>query len=365
VAHAISISTLRFDHMSPTAAGMAATLHLLVALALFWATPNRSYEVPERTIEVTMEEPPAPKAETPPPPQPPPTPPAVQAQPAPPPPAAPPQPTARLGAPPVQAKPKPTEQTSVPLGVTPPSERTTEPPQQAAAQPPPPPKQEPQPDPPQQAAAEPPPKPEPQPEPQPEPTPEPQPQPAETKLPPVDIPAAPLSMQDFVRAAPPPPPQEIVRPQPRVQPTPPTAAPAPPTVQQTPPPQYAPSPLGHSPQQQPRAPANSQASASMVNPADAAARARVADEYVWTVIRKFSQYLPDLRDKNDGGTVVVRMMIARDGRLLESGIVKPSGIAALDRGMLEALRAAAPYPPLPTELPGDHIVFTQPITAKR
>jgi hypothetical protein len=38
---------------------------------------------------------------------------------------------------------------------------------------------------------------------------------------------------------------------------------------------------------------------------------------------------------------------------------------ALDKGMLEALRAAAPYPPLPTEIPGDHIIFTQPITAKR
>jgi len=168
-------------------------------------------------------------------------------------------------------------------------------------------------------------------------------------------------MQDFVRAAPPPPPQDIVRPQPRVQPTPPSAAP---TVQQHPQQQLAPSPLGHPPQQQ-RAPANSQATASLVNPADAATRARAADEYVWAVIRKFSQYLPDLREKNEGGTVVVRIVIARDGRLLESGIAKSSGILPLDKGMLEALRAAAPYPPLPAELPGDHFVFTQPITARR
>jgi len=263
-----------------------------------------------------------------------------KAQPAPPPPAAQSQPTVRLGAPPVQAnptpteKPKPTEQTSVPLGVKPPSERTPEPPQQAAAQPPPPQKATP--------AAE--------------PTP-----PPETKLPPVETPQAPLSMQDFVRAAPPPPLQEIVRPQPRVQPAPPPA-----TVQQAPPQQqFAPSPLGHPPSQQPRAPSDSQASATLVNPADAAARSRAADEYVWAVIRKFSQYLPDLREKNEGGTVVVRAVIARDGRLLESSIARSSGVAALDKGMLEALRAAAPYPPLPAELPGDHIVFTQPITAKR
>lgn len=321
--------------MSPTAAGMAATLHLLVALALVWATPLKNFEVPEQAIDVTMEEPPAPKAETPPPP----APPAAQAQPVSPPPAASPQPAARLGAPPVQAKPtptekpKPTEQTSVPLGVTPPSERATEPPQQAAAQPPPPQKETPPA----------------------EPTP-----PPETKLPPVETPQAPLSMQDFVRAAPPPPLQEIVRPQPRVQPAPPPA-----TVQQAPPQQqFAPSPLGHPPSQQ-RAPAGSQASATLVNPADAAARSRAADDYVWAVIRKFSQYLPDLREKNEGGTVVVRAVIARDGRLLESSIARSSGVAALDKGMLEALRAAAPYPPLPAELPGDHIVFTQPITAKR
>ena len=104
---------------------------------------------------------------------------------------------------------------------------------------------------------------------------------------------------------------------------------------------------------------------SYASRAGTSARARAADEYVWAVIRKFSQYLPDLREKNEGGTVVVRAVIARDGRLLESSIAKSSGVLALDKGMLEALRAAAPYPPLPAEIPGDHIVFTQPITAKR
>jgi len=103
----------------------------------------------------------------------------------------------------------------------------------------------------------------------------------------------------------------------------------------------------------------------MVNPSVAAARDRAADEYFWAVIRKFSQYLPDLREKNQGGTVVVRIVIARDGRVIEAGIAKPSGVAALDKGMLEAIRTAAPYPPLPPELPGDQFVFTQPITAKR
>ena len=315
--------------MSPTAAGMAATLHVLAALALWWGTPYKSFEVPGQPIEVTIEEPPAPKAETPPPPQPAVKPPGALTQPPP---------------PPTPAKPAQNAKPNMPLGVRPPSERTAEPPQQATAQP------EPK-------------KPEPAPEPKPEQSmakPEP---PAETKLPPVAEPPAPLSMQDFVRAAPPPPPMEIVRPQPRVQPTPPPPPP-PPTVQQQPAPQFAPSPLSYlAPQHQQRAPA--EAHATMVNPAEASSRAHAADQYVWAVIHKFSQYLPDLREKNEGGTVVLRIVIARDGRLLEAGIARSSGVAALDKGMLDALRAAAPYPPLPAELPGDHIVFTQPITAKR
>jgi protein TonB len=314
---------------------MAATLHLVVALALLWGTPLKNFEVPEQAIDVTMEEPPPPKAEA----SPPPTPPAAQAQPAPP---AASQPAARLGVPPVAPtpteKPKPNEKTNVPLGVTPPSERTTEPPQQAAAEPPPPQKEAP--------PAEPTP-----------PTPE-------TKLPPVDTPPAPLSMQDFVRAAPPPPPQEIVLPQPRVQPPPPAAMP---TVQPPPPQQqFAPSPLGHQQQQQAqqRAPADSHASAALVNPADAAARSRAADEYLWAVIRKFSQYLPDLREKNEGGALVVRLVIARDGRVLEAAIAKSSGVPALDKGMLDTIRAAAPYAPLPAELPGDSITFRVPFESR-
>jgi TonB family protein len=308
--------------MSPTAAGMALTLHALVAVLLLWGTTIKNFEAPEQAIEVTMEEPAPPKTETPPPPPPPP---AAQAQPTPPPVAA-----QRPG---VQPPPASDKSATKPLGMPPPGPSTPEPPQEAAAKPPPAPK----------------------PAPPPEPAP-----PAETKLPEVDTPPAPLSMQDFVRAAPPPPPQEIVRPFSRLQPAPPPA-----TVQQQPPPHLQPSPLHTAPQPE-RAPSDSQASATaLTNPAQAAAHSRAADEYVWAVVRKFSQYLPDLREKNQGGTVVVRAIIARDGRLLEAGIARSSGVPALDKGMLEALRAAAPYPPLPPEIQGDRIVFIQPITAKR
>ena len=347
MAHAISATYLRFNHMSPTAAGMAATLHLVVALALLWGTPLKNFEVPEQAIDVTMEEPPAPKAETPPPP--PPTPPAAQAQPAPPP-----AKTQPLGLPPVGAKPTATDKPkSLPLGLPPPSERTTEPPQQAAAQPPPP-KQEPQPEPPQQAAAEPPP---PKPEPQPEPA-----EPAKTKLPAVEVPPAPLSMQDFVRAAPLPPPQEIVRPQPRVQPSPPPQAQTP-TVQQHPPPQLQPSPLHtQQPQQQPQ---QSQASAALVNPADAVARTRIADDYLWQVGRKMSEHRMFSAAGNEQGNVILRLTVARDGRVMDVGVARSSGSNTLDAASLALARAASPYPPLPPELTGNQITFILPLNYKK
>ena len=95
----------------------------------------------------------------------------------------------------------------------------------------------------------------------------------------------------------------------------------------------------------------------------ATARTRATNEYRWVVTRKFFQHLPNLTGTGQGGTVVIRMVIARDGRLLEARVAKSSGEPALDNGMLEAIRAAAPYPPMPPEIPGDKVVFNQPVTA--
>ena len=112
-------------------------------------------------------------------------------------------------------------------------------------------------------------------------------------------------------------------------------------------------------------PSTGGATSTFVNPAQQGAQTRSKDAYLWQVVRKFSQYLPDLREKNEGGTVVLRFVIARDGRLVDASIVRSSGVMALDRGMLEALRAASPYPPLPADIPGGQVAFTQPIAARR
>jgi protein TonB len=172
--------------------------------------------------------------------------------------------------------------------------------------------------------------------------------PIEKIVPPVAAPPAPLTMRDFVKVLPPPP---VPQPPPQPQPAP-----------------HQPSPLQHSPlSTRPNPAPNSSSSASVstfVNPADESAHSRAKDAYLWQVIRKFSQYLPDLRQKNEGGTVVLRFVIARDGRLVEASIAKSSGVMALDKGLLDSLRAASPYPPLPPEIPGNQVVFTQPIAAR-
>ena len=185
------------------------------------------------------------------------------------------------------------------------------------------------------------------------PAPEAKPEP-EKALPKVETPRAPRTMQDFVKVVPPPTPQEVVPPMPKQV----SPAPPPPPSRQA----LKPSPLAP----ESASPDNDNSSSSgFVNPADTYTKTRVKDDYLWAVIRKFSQYLPNLRQQGQGGTVRLRFVIARDGRLLEASIAQSSGVIALDRGLLEAIKAAAPYPPLPPEIPGPSATFTQDIQARQ
>lgn len=185
-------------------------------------------------------------------------------------------------------------------------------------------------------------------------------------MPAVEAPPPPLSSSDVARLMPPPPPPPPPTPPQPVPEAAPKAPPPPPAVQARPAPpppaprqQPQPSPLGGGQPGQ----SSASVSPSFVNPA--ASQLRAKEAYLWQVIRRFSQYLPDLRERNEGGTVVLRFVIARNGRLVDASIVRSSGVIALDRGLLEAVRAASPYPPLPNEIPGNQVEFTQPIQASR
>jgi protein TonB len=172
----------------------------------------------------------------------------------------------------------------------------------------------------------------------------------ERELPPVETPPAPLTSKDFPKPVPPPPPP----------PAKPQARPAP---QPGPQPQLRPSPLSQFSQK--RAPSGNaqgdQASATFVNPAAQANKTRVVEQYLWQVTQRIAQYQPYLKERNVQGTVIVRLVIAHDGRLLGSSIAQSSGIIDLDQALMESVRAAAPFPPLPSEIADAQVAFRVPL----
>lgn len=379
VAHALSLTYSRYDHMSPAGVGLAALLHVAVALALWWVSPLGRPDPAPEPIEITLEQ----EAKPPPPPplEPlPPEPPPLQA--------APPQPT-----PPIQqALPQRMGLEQPPIGTTmnpraPLSTPQADPaapqtPGQQAAKPEP--SQEANPEPPkeivniesatgepksqsaqqeqQQAALAPPPP----------PTPEPQPQPTlEKALPPLEAPPPPITSREIPQPVPPPPPPPPPKPDPQPSPraqTPPPPAPRPPAPQQ---PQPS-SPLANAPQQ--HAPTQSQQQAArqapprFVNPADSYGQRRAQEDYLWGVVRKIAahRYYPrGAREHSEEGLVVTLVTIARDGRLLGVSISRSSGYPTLDNAVLDVIRQAAPYPPLPNDVTGTQHTFLLPLNYKR
>lgn len=373
MAHAVSALYAKFNHMSPTAAALAALLHVLVALAFLWGSPLRHVEAAENAIEFTV-------PDIAPPPESPETPPPAAAEAAPSPPPSPPPPSAQAPAPAPTpaptATPTPQPSTASRLGLAPPRSLTPDP-RAVPAAPQPDPKP-PEAQPPQTSAAE-PAKPEPatpepaKPEPEPQqaaaapPEPPPPPAPPEPKLeqvlPPLDAPPPPVTARDIPRLPPPPPPPPARPPQ--VKP-PPQAQPQP--RAQTPPQQaLQPSPLGGARQQ--RAPGDSQAAAQpspLTNPASVYGLRKVEDDYLWQVNRIISQHQQFVRNvSTEQGSVVLRMTVARDGQLIDASLAQSSGIPALDTTVLNLIRQAGPYPRLPPEITGPRHTFVLPLHFRR
>jgi TonB family protein len=93
---------------------------------------------------------------------------------------------------------------------------------------------------------------------------------------------------------------------------------------------------------------------------------RLEDQYLWTVSNKLSQHAQFVRNiTTEQGTVVLRLVIARDGRLVDVGISRSSGVPSLDNVSLNMVRQAAPYQPLPDSLSGATHVFTLPLYFRR
>ena len=63
------------------------------------------------------------------------------------------------------------------------------------------------------------------------------------------------------------------------------------------------------------------------------------------------------RRDNQSGRVVTRVTIDRDGGLIDVSIDSSSGGPVIDQAELEAIRKAAPFPPVPADMPGDPVIL--------
>ena len=93
---------------------------------------------------------------------------------------------------------------------------------------------------------------------------------------------------------------------------------------------------------------------------------RAEQQYLWYVAQKLSQQQQFVGNTStESGTVVLRLTIARDGRLGDVGVSRSSGLPSLDNAATNMVRQASPYPPLPDDISGTQHTFILPLYFKR
>jgi protein TonB len=87
-------------------------------------------------------------------------------------------------------------------------------------------------------------------------------------------------------------------------------------------------------------------------------------DYLWQIIRKLSQarFRPQTPQESEQGVVVARLVIAADGRLVDIALARSSGFPELDRAVMDTIRRASPFAPLPGELGGQPHSFVVPLS---
>jgi protein TonB len=98
-------------------------------------------------------------------------------------------------------------------------------------------------------------------------------------------------------------------------------------------------------------------------PTDEHNQARAENDYLLNVGNKLRDHRYTAKAPATGGATVIQIEIARDGRLIDARIVSSSGAAAIDQGVLEAVRQASPYARLPPEIPGWSATFKLPVAS--
>jgi periplasmic protein TonB len=121
------------------------------------------------------------------------------------------------------------------------------------------------------------------------------------------------------------------------------------------------------PQQNPAAPSTSPGTGAPDRRSGAAAHASQRDaqqDYVMQVVRKLSQaqFSTDADShRSPRGALIARLTVDRGGNLVGLSLAKDSGSESVDRGILEKVRKAAPFPPLPQSLAATSFSFIVPI----
>jgi len=93
-------------------------------------------------------------------------------------------------------------------------------------------------------------------------------------------------------------------------------------------------------------------------------RSKLAAEQSWNrqiaaVLRRVLRYPPNARGQT--GKVMISIVLDRQGRVIESRILKPSGVAVLDEEALAIAQRAQPFPPPPAEVSGERIKRDVPV----
>jgi TonB family protein len=78
---------------------------------------------------------------------------------------------------------------------------------------------------------------------------------------------------------------------------------------------------------------------------------------VYTVRRNWEAVIPESARLGEKGRVAIVFEILKDGSVPELRLVGPSGAEPLDRAALAGIRASIPFPPLPQEFTGNHLVL--------
>jgi len=94
---------------------------------------------------------------------------------------------------------------------------------------------------------------------------------------------------------------------------------------------------------------------------------KTEEDYFLQIVRRISQFrfYSNSRENAPQGLVVTRMTIARDGRLLDLALMKSSGFPDLDRAVVETIRRASPFAPLPADLGREQQTFIVPVNYTR